>query len=306
MEQFLFYFTHLGIPIIILISILFHRPHTWSGLISGSLFNTFFLWFFYLWGQWPIAAIELFKYLLPAIVFLQLIQMFRIKKTRMKLFPRGIMRIAKNTLLLIGGLLFAYLTILAYQGRRFTEEAVELEFPLKEGNYYIASGGSNAVLNNHYGKGSRSQRYALDINRLGKFGRVTSSIGPGANADHHIFGKAVYAPCDGKIIEMENDVSDNAGGNMDVDPHQGQGNFIVLDCSGTIVSLVHLKKNSVTVQLGQQIQAGDKLGQVGNSGFSQEPHLHLQAARWSTDSLLLGIPMKFNGHIPFRNQIISP
>ena len=124
----------------------------------------------------------------------------------MKVFPKGFMRISKNIALLIGGLLFAYLTIGAYQGQQYTEEAVELVFPLKTGKYYIASGGSNAVLNNHYGKGSRSQRYALDINRLGKFGRVTSSIGPGANEDHYIFGKAVYAPCDGKIIEMENDV----------------------------------------------------------------------------------------------------
>ena len=304
MEQFLFYFTHLGIPILILINLLFLRPSSKFGLIAGSLFNIAFLWFFYLWGQWPIVALEIFKYILLAIILLQGFHLFRNWKAKMKLFPKGLFKNLKNSALLIFGLIFSFLVLRAYQGRYYNEETVSLIFPLKSGDYYISSGGSNAVLNNHFNRGSRSQRYALDINLLGGLGRVTSSLGPGTNEDHYIFGKAVYSPCSGKIIEMEKGVPDNEGGNMNVGPQQGQGNFVVIDCDGTVVSLVHLKENSLLVSLGEQIQTGDQLAQIGNSGFSQEPHLHLQAARWTQDSVLLGIPMEFNSHIPYRNQII--
>lgn len=305
MEQFLFYFTHLGIPLLILLSLIFYRPLTKFGLIAGSLFNIAYLWFFFLWGQWPIVAVDKVKYLLLALILWQGWQLIRGVRIRKKLLPNGILRNLKNSVLLIFGLVFAYLVVRAYQGRIYSEESVSLQFPLRAGEYYIASGGSNQVLNNHFNRGSKSQRFALDINLLGRYGSISSSLGPGVNKDHHVFGKDIYAPCSGKIIELENEVADNSGGNMDVGPGQGQGNFIVIDCDGTVVSLVHLKKNSIQVSLGDQIQAGTHLAQVGNSGFSQEPHLHLQAAEWSKDSLLLGVPMEFDGVLPYRNQIIS-
>ena len=305
MEQFLFYFTHLGIPLLIFLSLIFHRPLTKFGLIASSLFNITFLWFIYLWGQWPIVASKYVKYLLLVIILWQGWHFFRSVRTKKKLLPKGLFRNLKNSALFIFGLIFTFLIVRAYQGRYYSEESVSLQFPLKSGEFYIASGGSNQVLNNHFNRGSKSQRYALDINLVQRFGRISFSLGPGVNEDHYVFGKEVYAPCTGKIIELENGVADNFGGNMDVSPGQGQGNFIVLDCYGTVVSLVHLKKNSVQVSLGQQIQVGEQLAEVGNSGFSQEPHLHLQAAQWSKDSLLLGVPMEFNGDMPYRNQTIS-
>ena len=38
----------------------------------------------------------------------------------------------------------------------------------------------------------------------------------------------------------------------------------------------HLKQNSVAVRVGQPVVAGTTLGQVGSSGFSDVPHLHLE------------------------------
>ena len=304
MEQFLFYFTHLGIPLIILITSFVKRPHSKFGLIAGSLFSISFLMFFYLWGQWPIVAVNKLKYLLAAIIFLQAVQLFRSRWSKMKLWPKGFFRNLMNSALLILGLIFTFLIVRAFQGRTYDDDAVSLEFPLKTGDYYISSGGSNAVLNNHFNRGSKSQRYALDVNLLGDSGSVSSGLGLGKNEDHYIFGQTVYAPCSGKIIELENQVADNVGGSMNVGPEQGQGNFIVIDCNNTVVSLVHLKQNSLVVGLGDQVEAGQKLAKVGNSGFSQEPHLHFQAAQWSQDSVLLGVPMKFNDQLFYRNQII--
>lgn len=40
----------------------------------------------------------------------------------------------------------------------------------------------------------------------------------------------------------------------------------------------HLKRNSVTVTVGQRVSAGQKLGVVGSSGCSTYPHVHLEIA----------------------------
>jgi len=38
-----------------------------------------------------------------------------------------------------------------------------------------------------------------------------------------------------------------------------------------------LKQNSVRVEKGDEVNVGEKLAKVGNSGFSNEPHFHIQA-----------------------------
>lgn len=304
MEQFLFYFIHWGIPIIICLTIFFNKPYSKYGLVNGFLFNIALLGFLYNWGQWPIAAYLYFKYFLLLIIgisfYLFIIRFQSIRKS----FPKGIGRNLKNSLLLIFAVLFGILFSKTFIGRSYEQSVVSLDFPLKDGTYYIASGGSNGVLNNHFGKGSKSQWFALDINQLGDQGRISSGFGFSDNEIHYIFGKPVYAPCDGRVIELENEVPDNLGTNMNVSAQNGRGNFIFLDCDRTVISLVHLKMGSVQMKLGDEVQVGHLLAEVGNSGFSQEPHLHLQAASWDRDSLMVGIPIEFDGERPYRNVLL--
>ncbi len=304
MEHFLFYFVHWGIPFLLGLNMFLNRPRSIFGMISDFLFGLFLLGFLYNWGQWPIAAYIYIKYVLLFLLGISVyIFIKRIRNVR-KLLPKGIGRNIKNTILLLFAILFGVLFVKTFSGRSYDQVAVSLTFPLKDGTYYIASGGSNGVLNNHFGKGSKSQRYALDINQLGDSGRISSGFGIADNEAHFIFAEAVYAPCSGIIVELENEVEDNSGMNMNVTAQNGQGNFVILDCDDTVISLVHLKKGSVNAKLGDKVQVGQLLAKVGNSGFSQEPHLHVQAARWENDSVLVGIPVKFDGISPFRNSII--
>ncbi|MGI9545868.1 MAG: M23 family metallopeptidase [Flavobacteriaceae bacterium] len=305
MEQFLFYFIHWALPIIILISLLINRPHSKFGLLSTLLFNVLLLWFLFLWGQWPIAATLYLKYLLLVIIVFNFFKFFKNYRSSKRSFPKQVGSKLKNVVLIIFGLLFGFLVGKSFLGRNYKEPAVSLNFPLKEGTYYIASGGSNGVLNNHFGKGSRSQQFALDINQLGKLDMVSDGFGPSDNASHYIYGTTVNAPCDGKIIELKDGIQDNEGSSMNVSPEDGQGNYVVLDCDGIVVSMVHLKRGSVGVSLGDQVKTDDPLGQVGNSGFSQEPHLHFQAARWNKDSVMAGVPIEFEGIKPYRNSILT-
>jgi murein DD-endopeptidase MepM/ murein hydrolase activator NlpD len=54
-------------------------------------------------------------------------------------------------------------------------------------------------------------------------------------------------------------------------------NFVAIrHADGTQTIYGHLKKTSVAVTVGQAVVAGTTLGQVGSSGFSDLPHLHLE------------------------------
>jgi len=54
------------------------------------------------------------------------------------------------------------------------------------------------------------------------------------------------------------------------------GNHIMIRANGFYVLLCHLKKNSARVKTGDSVTANQQIGEVGNSGSSIQPHLHVQ------------------------------
>jgi murein DD-endopeptidase MepM/ murein hydrolase activator NlpD len=60
------------------------------------------------------------------------------------------------------------------------------------------------------------------------------------------------------------------------------------------------------VNAGDEIRAGDRVGQAGNSGWTERPDLHNQAMRspvgdwWHGDA----VPMRFGGRFLLRNQVM--
>jgi len=44
---------------------------------------------------------------------------------------------------------------------------------------------------------------------------------------------------------------------------------------GYVVLLAHLRNASIKIDEGQQIKSGDLIGNIGNSGNSTMPHLHI-------------------------------
>lgn len=84
---------------------------------------------------------------------------------------------------------------------------------------------------------------------------------------------------------------DNAPAETDSD-HPG-GNHVAISCHGINVTLAHLQKDSVRVAVGESVLAGQLIGSVGNSGYSDEPHLHLQANAADGRPLALAFNSKF-------------
>jgi hypothetical protein len=55
------------------------------------------------------------------------------------------------------------------------------------------------------------------------------------------------------------------------------GNGVLLDHGGGLVTqYCHLREGSVAVKEGDAVRAGDRLGEVGASGFAQFPHVHAE------------------------------
>ena len=144
-------------------------------------------------------------------------------------------------------------------------------FPLR-GAWYVGQGGGR-LLNHHFQV--PEQRGALDILQVGASG---SRRGAADRLDSYLaYGAEVYAPCDGKVISAVDGVEDQVPGVIRYGPLYG--NHVFIDTGSETVKLGHLRPGTVAVTPGQSVRTGDLLGEVGNSGNSTEPHLHIHAER---------------------------
>jgi hypothetical protein len=203
-------------------------------------------------------------------------------------------------------ILFSVMTFFggrALRGYWCSGEAVQLEFPLRNGCYYVGGGGANRFINGHFAYPGQS--YALDIVRLNGLGR-----GSGFSAGHldgyPIFSDPVFSPCHGTVTRAVDGLPDLIP--PATDPVNLAGNHVILlRPDGLKVLLAHLKNGSVAVTNGQTVAPGQLLGRIGNSGNTSQPHLHIHVERGGTaDSILDGeaVPMTFRGRFLVRNSLV--
>jgi murein DD-endopeptidase MepM/ murein hydrolase activator NlpD len=93
-------------------------------------------------------------------------------------------------------------------------------------------------------------------------------------------GVDVLAAADGKVLRLRDGVKDEILSHEQLykvkegNKACGNGLFIEHD-EGWQTIYCHLKQNSIIVKPGQTVTAGQKLGQVGHSGYVEFPHLHI-------------------------------
>ena len=91
-------------------------------------------------------------------------------------------------------------------------------------------------------------------------------------------GVNVLAAADGTVMGVRNDMKDvlQTGPDApDVSDRECGNGIVIRHDGGYETQYCHLAQGSVTVMAGQQISAGDIIGQIGLSGQTQFPHLHL-------------------------------
>jgi len=125
--------------------------------------------------------------------------------------------------------------------------------------------------------------------------------------EYYCWNEIVYSPVGGKVIHLGKDWKDHEYTNIwktisiwfyatyrfkpqktedFIDLRPKAGNYVMIETKEKhIVFLAHLKENSVQVNKGQVVKVGEQIGNVGNSGCSTAPHLHLNIFDQMTDPL---------------------
>ncbi len=118
-------------------------------------------------------------------------------------------------------------------------------------------------------------RYAFDFFIQDETG--CSYSGNGLNlSDYYAFNKPIFSPVRGWMVRVINHLPDCAIGN--VDQVNNWGNCVVIyDDRGFYVEISHFAQNSIVIKQGERIERGTLIGRCGNSGYSPQPHIHIQA-----------------------------
>ena len=149
-------------------------------------------------------------------------------------------------------------------------EGVVLSVPF-HGEWLVVQGGNSSLVNGHYG--FANQRDALDIERVVNGRECTGD--PNKLESYPSWGETIYAPADGTVTEVENNLDDNPMGQTDVE--HPAGNHVVIDVGhGRYVMMAHFKKGSLLVARGDAVHSGQPVGECGHSGNTSHPHLHIQ------------------------------
>jgi murein DD-endopeptidase MepM/ murein hydrolase activator NlpD len=120
-------------------------------------------------------------------------------------------------------------------------------------------------------------------------------------------GTPIRAAREGTVVRVVEDFSQ--GGIAE--RFKKRANLIfILHGDGTIARYLHLKPRGVHVEVGDRVAAGDLIGFSGNTGYSQDPHLHFDVFRVDEDLEWQTVDVRFataapEGFRPESGQILN-
>ena len=113
--------------------------------------------------------------------------------------------------------------------------------------------------------------------------------------DYYCFNKPVLAPVRGRIVQIVDDLPDARIGGAD--ETNNWGNLVIIqDPRGLSVEISHFAEKSIRVKKGEWVERGAVLGLCGNSGYSPQPHIHVQVQ--ATDVVgAASVPFSFVSYV---------
>jgi hypothetical protein len=193
--------------------------------------------------------------------------------------------------------------------------SIDLAWPLGPGIYLVANGGASASINAHAAlmdlaqplhAGFGGSGYGVDLIAVYGCGFRSSGIMPADPAGYLIFGTPVLAPCAGRVVLAEGGRPDMAV--PQVDEGHPAGNFVLLRCGAHDILLAHFRQGSLRAAVGDDLATGQQIAEVGNSGESSEPHLHIHAQLPGTRDAPFGgepVPMRLEARFLVRGDLVQ-
>lgn len=206
------------------------------------------------------------------------------------------------------------------------KKELAIEFPLR-GEWFTEVSPANGVPS--HGTNKFGLRYAFDFIQV-DWEKSDHPTHDKNSSDYFIkgiplesyycFGEPIYASFSGEVITVENSVLDGEKASWFHDQISAirnsfffdfkrdgfksiAGNYIILKKEeGIYGAFCHLQKDSITVKVGEIIQKGHLIGNVGHSGNSTEPHLHFQLMDSVDIENSKGIPFVFEQYENFNGS----
>jgi len=203
------------------------------------------------------------------------------------------------------------------------EQKVLLDLPFRgtclvtDGHDFLAHHRRISLLNQYVektGLTANSGRFAYDFMVADSGGKVYKGDGSRLE-DFYGWGKPVLAPGDGRIVSAAHDKADNPVSVTlpPISPEQYErlrtqafehlesvglegfhGNYVIIDHGSGGFSLIdHMQKDSVKVEVGDEVTRGIVLGKLGNSGDSGSPHIHYGLQNGIDGRNSEGLPSRF-------------
>lgn len=125
------------------------------------------------------------------------------------------------------------------------------------------------------------------------------SVGTPELSDYGIYDQSVFSPVEGTVVAAKDSEKDIPAETEDFIFSEGNHVYLKVKKTGTYILLNHLKQDSVEVEVGDKVNVGQKLGRIGNSGSTSEPHLHIHHQRQNPNEvpypvLAEGLPLYFS------------
>lgn len=171
------------------------------------------------------------------------------------------------------------------------KDHVALRLPFK-GNWLVVSGGREVAENHHVT--SPDQRFADDVTAI-KYGQTFFEDGRLLD-QYYCWGRAIYAPADGTVVEVTDGIPDNPINAPFASPPAG--NHVIIDFGNSeFLVMAHFKLGSIKVKPGQKVRARQRIGSCGNSGNSPVPHLHMHLQNTPVLFKGEGLPLQFQSFL---------
>jgi hypothetical protein len=132
------------------------------------------------------------------------------------------------------------------------------------------------------GRAKIAQRFAIDWVKIGDNGD-THKGGAKDNRNYYAYGAEALAVADATVVTTKDGIPQNVPGEnsraLEITRETIGGNHIILDLgNGRFAFYAHLQPGSLRVKVGDHVKRGQALALVGNSGNSDEPHLHFHVS----------------------------